>query len=104
MQKFGELTIQDGGKIKTYPTYCCGHCSDVVVMREDRKRERFKCQSCQKLICERKEICLKHCTPIHALARDHFETKNPEYKKYANAILEGLETVEEAEKSGLILL
>jgi hypothetical protein len=46
---------------------------------------------------------MKHCTPIHALSRDHFETSNPEHLKYANAILEGLETVDEAEKSGLVI-
>lgn len=104
MQRFGELTIQDNDGIKTYPTYCCGHCSDVVIMRPDRTRERKRCMGCGKLICERKQLCNAHCTPIHALARDHFETRNPEHKKYANALLEGLETVDEAEKSGLILL
>lgn len=100
----GTLTIwQDGKKVKTYPTYTCGHCSNVVVMRPDRVRERVKCKSCGKTICEKTELCATHCTPLPELARDHFEGAG-EWKKYVPAIMQGVETKEEAVKKGLILL
>lgn len=33
-------------------TYTCTHCSAVVVMNPLRKRERYKCKSCNHHICD----------------------------------------------------
>ena len=101
--KFGELSVMDPfGKPNILPTYCCGHCSDVVVMRPDRVRARRHCHSCGKMICERKQICNIACTPIHELARDHFEGSGS-HGKLAKAILSGCETVEQGHQQGLII-
>ena len=34
------------------PTYTCTHCQRVVVMNPERKRERYKCQGCNHMICD----------------------------------------------------
>lgn len=102
-EEFGTLTIWQDGKKKTFPTYTCGHCSNVVVMRQDRTRERVKCLTCGRLICESSEICATHCTPLPALARDGMPTSG-EWGKYVPAIMQGVKTKEEALEKGLILL
>lgn len=89
------------GKTHHYPTYTCGHCSSVVVMRADRTRERVRCSSCDKLICEKSELCRQACTPIHALARDHFEG-DPKWTRLVPALMAGATTEEEAIRRGLI--
>lgn len=33
-------------------TYTCTHCQRVVVMNPERKRERYKCQGCNHMICD----------------------------------------------------
>lgn len=103
LNDLGELTTMDGdGRTITYPTYTCGHCSNVVIMRTDRLRERTKCFSCQKWLCESKELCRVQCTPIHALADDHFETSGVHGNLVA-AIMGGAETLAEGYARGLIL-
>lgn len=92
-----------GGANKTLPTYTCGHCSNVVVMREDRERPRNMCLGCQRWICETKQICNAGCTPLHALADDHFETKSS-FGRLAGAIMAGVQTVDEGIEKGLITL
>lgn len=56
---------------KTVPCYTCGHCSNIILLRADRKRERVTCLSCSRLICEKSPACRAGCTPIHSLAKDH---------------------------------
>jgi hypothetical protein len=105
---FGELQL-DGhdldGKpclgIKRYPTYTCGHCSSIVIIRDDRTRPRNHCLSCDSWICEKNEICNTHCTPLHAMSYDHFEGAG-EHGKFVPAIMQGVTTVDEAHKRGLI--
>ena len=33
-------------------TYTCTHCSRVVVLNPDRKRDRYKCKGCNHHICD----------------------------------------------------
>ena len=33
-------------------TYTCSHCQFVVVMNPERKRERYKCLSCNHHVCD----------------------------------------------------
>lgn len=102
LNQFGELTIQElGGRTQTFPTYTCGHCSDVVVMREDRIRERLSCLSCGRWLCEKKQICLAQCTPIHALADAHFENMGS-HGRLVDAIMAGVSTVDEGIEKGLV--
>jgi len=102
--KFGVLEFTNAfGKQETLPTYCCGHCSDVVVMRPDRIRERKHCTHCGKLICEKKELCQIDCTPIHSLAKDHFEGAG-KWGKYVPALMAGCSTVDEGVAKGLIIV
>lgn len=105
---FGQVTVEgfdlDGSPIhwaKTYPAYVCGHCSNVVILRQDRERPRTQCLSCGRWICEKTEICATHCTPLHAMAGDHFENVG-EHGKYVRAIMSGVQTKAEAEQLGLI--
>lgn len=106
--QFGELTMHgcdiegnEDGKTHRYATYTCGHCSSVVVMRPDRTRERVRCQTCDKLLCEKNELCRTACTPIHALARDHFEG-DPKWTRLVPALMAGATSEEEAIRRGLI--
>lgn len=95
----------DGNPIqgtRIYPTYTCGHCTSVVVMRENRERPRNLCLSCMKWICEKSELCNLQCTPLHALADDHFESSE-KYGKLVPAIMSGVTTVKEGLEKGLIL-
>ncbi len=102
----GEIVIRelaDSGQTVTrrVPTYTCGHCSTPVVMRPDRIRERKRCSVCRRLICETNELCSMDCTPIHSLARDHFEA-DPRWTRLAPAILAGCTTEKEAREKGLL--
>lgn len=89
-----ELVIHDpNGRTTVIPTYTCGHCSDVVLMRTERTRPRVRCLKCMKYICERRPLCTQECTPIHALARDHFEGHAA---ALVPAIMNGAQTLNEA--------
>lgn len=106
MNQMGEVIMQgcdiDGNLAPgthRYPTYTCGHCSNVVVMRADRKRERVTCKSCGKMLCEQNELCLKGCTPIHELARDQFEAKE-KWTKLVAPLMAGVRSEEEAIRRG----
>jgi len=91
-----ELEINDpfhGSRV--IPSYTCAHCSDVVLMRPERTRQRTRCMKCMGYICEKKELCRVECTPIHKLARDHFEGPRA---RLVPAIMSGATTLEEAER------
>lgn len=99
---FGELHIMRDGKMEIIPTYTCGHCTTVVVMHPNRKRERTKCWKCQKYLCEKNSICRSQCTPMHAMARDHFEGAG-EFGKMVPAIMNGCTSVDEGVEKKLII-
>lgn len=96
-----DIEISQGGKMTSLPAYTCGHCSNVIVLRPERQRERKRCLSCMRLICEMSEICSSHCTPLYELAKDHFEGAG-EFGKYIPAIMVGVGTKEEAHQKGLV--
>ncbi len=98
-----EIEISQGGNIQYLPAYTCGHCSNVIILRPDRKRERKNCLSCGRLICEMSEICNVGCTPLYAMARDHFEGTG-EFGKYVPAIMAGVSSVKEATEKGLLFI
>ena len=109
--KFGELTLVgcdlDGNLMegrRSYPTYTCGHCSKVVVIRPDRERPRTTCMACGGWICEKSEICNTHCTPLHALSHNGMDLDRPNspHVKYLPAIMAGVESVNEAHRLGLV--
>lgn len=111
-QVFGELKMVgadiDGnlreGQTFSYPTYTCAHCSTMVVMRPNRERPRKSCMSCGGWICEKKQICNEHCTPLYELSQNGGEdTVGGEYAKYLPAVMAGVESIKEAEEKGLIL-
>lgn len=81
--------------IQEIPSYVCGHCNNVIALNPDRRRERRLCLRCGSLICEKTELCREICTPIHALAKDHFE--DVRWGRYAAPILSGAETIAQAE-------
>lgn len=98
----GTIQLSDReGNVKTYPVYGCGHCSDTVVMNARRVRERKTCTSCQRWICDTKELCQVACTPIYKLAEDHLEA-NPKYSTYLQALMAGHTTVASAKRAGLL--
>ena len=100
----GELTRTELGRMETVATFTCGHCTNVVVMRPERTRPRTRCTKCGKLLCEKNELCMKDCTPMHELAKDHFEGAQAEkWGKYVPAIMQGVTTEEEGLRKGLIL-
>lgn len=99
--QMGEVVIHDADGVRRIPTYTCGHCSRVVMMRADRTRERVRCTSCGKLLCEQSELCMTSCTPIHALARDRFEGSE-KWTRLVPALLGGAQTEEEAIRRGLL--
>lgn len=41
-----------GGTLFEASTYTCTHCSGVVVLNPERKRERYKCVACAHQICD----------------------------------------------------
>jgi len=97
----GEMYIKEFGKAsRILPTYTCGHCTSVVVMRPDRIRPREMCHSCMNPVCDR-PICHAQCTPLSALADDKFEGAG-EKGRLVNAIMGGATTLEEASKLGLL--
>ncbi len=99
-----ELEIFGDGKMQVIPTYTCGHCSDVVLMRPDRKRDRTACAKCSRYICEKKPLCRTQCTPLHELAKDHFEgLRAKEWGRLVPAIMGGATTEEEGLRRGLIV-
>lgn len=104
MQEFGELIITEFGKEKRIPTYTCGHCSAIVLMRPDRVRERKNCLQCGRYICEKSEICNTVCTPLPDLAKDNCEGPVAQkYGRYVPAIMKGITSIKEAEDKQLIL-
>lgn len=104
--EFGELQVWEegpgGSRQVTYPTYCCGHCSNVVILNPARKRERKKCMACGKLICEQNQLCQTDCTPIHALAAGRFEDTG-KWGRLVPAIMAGCTSEEEGVQKGLIV-
>lgn len=80
---------------KTYPAYSCGHCSQTVIMRDDRTRPRTTCQKCNRWLCEQNELCQVDCTPIYDIAKDH-SWEDPKWGKLVPAIMAGATTKEEA--------
>lgn len=110
LDEIGELIYEgcdiDGNLMpgtRTYPTYTCGHCCNIIVMRPDRSRDRVRCLSCSRLICEKSDICNNHCTPIHEMAKDMFQGAG-EFGKYVPAIMSGVSDRDEATKMGLVTL
>lgn len=93
--------VIDLGTLKVIPTYTCGHCSDVIRMRPERTRDRVRCKSCMRLICEKKQICRVDCTPLYAMSLDHFEDAG-KFGRLVPAIMAGCETEDEARERGLI--
>jgi len=81
--------------------YTCGHCSNIIALRDDRTRPRQRCMSCSRLICEKSELCASHCTPLHALANDGFEGSG-KWGLYVPAIMQGVTTEKEAAEKGLV--
>lgn len=104
--RFGEIVVQEptptGVVTRRQMTYTCGHCSNVVVMNEKRTRPRERCLACDSYICERNELCQVQCTPLHALARDHFEGGD-KWGRLVPAIMAGAATKEDAAKLGILV-
>lgn len=99
--QMGEVKIVGENGVQRIPTYTCGHCSRVVMLNPERTRERLRCKTCGKLLCEQSELCRIACTPIHALARDRFEA-DPKWTRLVGALMAGARTEEEAIQRGLI--
>lgn len=80
------------GTVREWPTYVCGHCSDVIGLNPLRTRPSVKCQRCGAMICELRPICQTECIPIHSLA--------PEDPLAARAqlVLDGARTTEEVDR------
>lgn len=108
-QQFGE-TITYGCDLQgnpspgehRYPNYTCGHCSRVIYLRPDRTRDRVKCPSCGKYICEKNELCRSGCTPLRDIAKDHVRLDDERYPMLP-AILAGATSLDEARRRNLIL-
>lgn len=97
-------TWDQNGGMQELPTYTCAHCSSVVLMNPNRKRERKRCLKCFGTLCEKNLICIQDCTPLPELARDHFEGDAAKrWGKLVPAIMAGCTSVDEAEKKGLII-
>jgi hypothetical protein len=89
------------GQLTLRPCYTCGHCSMVILLDAQRTRDRVRCAKCDRLLCEKNELCMKDCTPIHSLAADHLESAL-KWQKYLPAIMAGSQNEEEARAAGLI--
>lgn len=87
---------------RVIPFYSCGHCSKTIALDYRRTRERITCKGCSRWICEKSEICRKHCTPLYSLAKDHFENAG-RHGALVPAIMSGETSLEGAAKKGLIL-
>lgn len=96
---FLEISDMVEGK-KTFPAYTCGHCSNVIMINPKRS-ERRTCLSCGRWLCGTNELCNAGCTPIHSMANDHFEGAG-DYGKFIPALMQGVTTLEEGGKKGLI--
>lgn len=92
-----DVEVTDENGTRYLPAYTCGHCTSIILMRPDRLRERRTCLRCGRWICEKSEICLTHCTPMHAMAADHFEDAG-EYGLYVPAIMRGITKKDDADK------
>lgn len=106
-QEFGTVELQgtdlEGnplpfGQTLRYPVYGCGHCSTQVIMRPDRTRERRKCQSCNRFLCEQNEICNSECTPIYSLFEDRITSGK--WAKNLGALMAGATNFTDARKLG----
>ncbi len=73
-EDLGTLTItdQDGTQVRHF--YTCAHCSNSIIIEPTRARPRVKCGKCNRVICEKKQICRVACTPLNELADDGFES------------------------------
>lgn len=103
---FGEYTVSSlDGQSQTFPTFTCGHCSNITVMHAFRERPRNLCFACQKWICEEKELCNLGCTPLSRLADDNFELspKTRKYGEFVPAIMAGASTLDEAHSMGIVI-
>lgn len=98
----GTITITQDGVTETKHFYTCAHCSTSIIIEPTRARERVKCSKCRGVICEKKQICRVACTPLNELADDGFESA-AKWQKYVNAIMHGVDNVEDGQRSGLIL-
>lgn len=57
-------------------TYTCTHCSSVVILNPNRKRERYKCAGCQHHICDEcaaKRIAGEPCRTFLQVANEALE-------------------------------
>jgi len=100
-EELGEITIQEFGKVKKLPCYVCGHCNNIITLNPARSRERKRCPTCWRLICEKTDICRNHCTPLHEMAKDHFQDAG-EHGMYVPAIMQGVTSIKEAHMRGLV--
>ena len=81
-----------GGKLFEASTYTCTHCSGVVVLNPERKRERLKCYSCNHQICD-------NCGAAYSQTRECRSIK-----RLADQILETAARQVQASGSSLVLL
>lgn len=63
----GDLTPMKEGTVTNMGTLTCAHCSVVVIMNPERKRDRGRCSRCDHYICDGC-VALGDCRPIQALA------------------------------------
>lgn len=61
----GTLIIDNAitGEHLEFNTVTCAHCSIVVVLNPERKRQRNRCYKCNAYICD-SPGCLSECNPI----------------------------------------
>jgi CRISPR/Cas system-associated protein Cas10 (large subunit of type III CRISPR-Cas system) len=60
-------------------TYTCTHCSVVVVLNPERKRERYKCHGCNHHICDT-------CAAV-MVAGGKCETMQEKFEKHVEQVL-----------------
>lgn len=100
--ELGTLTIADQDGTRVHHFYTCAHCSNSIIIEPTRSRPRVKCSRCNRVICEKKQICRAACTPLNELADDGFESP-AKWQKYVNAIMHGVDNVDDGRRNGLIL-
>jgi hypothetical protein len=103
---FGEITIWETGengepRMRKRFTYACGHCSNQVLMHDQRERPRLHCVSCDRWLCEQSELCHTQCTPLYTMARDGFEGMGSS-GRLVPALMQGVTTLDEAERLNLV--
>jgi hypothetical protein len=72
----GELSVDNraaGARLFEANTYTCTHCSAVVVMNPDRKRERYFCRGCTHHICDNCAAEITAGAPCKTMAQKHDE-------------------------------